>query len=41
MGGGKGAYGCGETWGHVNKVVTVLLIEFRAVQLQWAVCQLL
>lgn len=37
---GKGAYGYGETWGHVNKVVTTLLIKFRAVQLQLAVCQL-
>lgn len=33
MGGREGAYGRGETWGHVNKVVTVLLIKFSAVQL--------
>ena len=38
MGGGAGTYGCGETCGHVNKMVTVLLIKFRAVQSQWAVC---
>lgn len=37
---GKGAYGYGETWGHVNKVMTMLLIKIRAVQLQLAVCQL-
>lgn len=32
MGGGEGAYGYRETWGHVNKVVTMLLIKFWAVQ---------
>lgn len=37
---GKGTYGVEETWGHVNKVMSMLLIKFRAVQLQWAVCQL-
>lgn len=37
---GKGAYGYGETGGHVDKIMTMLLIKFRAVQLQLAVCQL-
>lgn len=41
MGRGERAYGCGEIWGHENKVMTVLLIKFWAVQIQWAVCQLL
>ena len=41
MDGGEGACGCGETWGHVNEVATVLLIKFKSVQLQWAVCQLI
>lgn len=29
---GKGAYEYGETWGRVNKVMTMLLIKFRAIQ---------
>lgn len=33
MGRGEGEYGRGETWGHMNKVVNMLLMKFRAVQL--------